>query len=107
MYHMKAIAGVLVRMPLDDRRDGKMAGPPFQLPFSLALPQSEENFWRGQLGLLDASAALVKSLLEDEEGRSSPEGLRFLQALTETDRDAHSWIERILAGGVFGWRTNA
>lgn len=77
MYHMKAIAGVLVRMPLDDRRDGKMAGPPFQLPFSLALPQSEENFWRGQLGLLDASAALVKSLLEDEEGRSSPKGCAF------------------------------
>ena len=103
MYHMKALAGILVQLPLDDPRGKLRAGPPFQLPFSLALPQSEENFWRSQLGLLDASAALVKSLQDDEEGRSPPEGLRFLAALTEIDRDSHAWIERILSGGVFGW----
>lgn len=105
MYHMKAIAGILVHMPLDDSGSGKVAGPPFQLPFSLALPQSEENFWRTQLGLLDASGALVK-LIQQDPGSTPPEGTRFLTALTEIDRDAHGWIERILAGGVFGWRTN-
>jgi len=104
MYHMKAIAGILVRMPLDDSGSGKVAGPPFQLPFSLALPQGEENFWRGQLGLLDASAALVKMLQEELKGRSPPEGERFLQALSETDRDAHAWICRIVSSGAFGWR---
>lgn len=106
MYHMKAIAGILVRMPLDDSGSGKLAGPPFQLPFSLALPQSEENFWRGQLGLLDASGALVK-MLQDQKHRSPPEGGRFLEALAETDRDAHAWIGRVLGGGAFGWRTNS
>lgn len=106
MYHMKAIAGILVHMPLDDSGDGAVAGPPFQLPFSLALPQSEENFWRAQLGLLDACATLVRSL-QDSAGSTPPEGQRLMAALTETDRDAYAWIERILGGGVFGWRTSA
>ena len=104
MYHMKALAGILVQLPLSDPATEMRAGPPFQLPFSLALPQSEENFWRTQLGLLDSSAALVKGLLESADHDAVPEGLRFLQALTETDRDAHAWIERILSGGMFGWR---
>jgi len=107
MYHMKAIAGILVRIPLEDGRPGQVAGPPFQLPFSLALPQSEENFWRMQLGLLDASGALVSALLKGQCGVSPPEGVRFLMALTEADRGAHAWIERILTGGVFGWRADA
>jgi len=104
MYHMKVLAGILVHMPLDDSGSGKVAGPPFQLPFSLTLPHSEENFWRTQLGLLDASGALMK-LLRQNPGPTPPEGLRFLAALTETDADAHAWIEKILAGGVFGWRS--
>lgn len=106
MYHMKAIAGVLVRMPLAHLGGAEMAGPPFQLPFSLALPQGEENFWLGQLGLLDASGALAQELLKDP-GPTPEEGKRFLMALDETDRDARAWINRILKGGTFGWRTNA
>jgi len=111
MYHMKTIAGILVRMPLNKHPEdpagaklSEVAGPPFQLPFSLALPQGEENFWRMQTGLLDASRVLIEALQKDPGKTPKEEGGRFLTALTEIDRDAHDWMDKILSGGLFGWR---
>ena len=103
MYHMKTIAGILVVLPLSDPATELRAGPPFQIPFSLALSHSEEDFWRTQLNLLDSCAGLANQLLANKDGHLPPEGRRFLIALLELDRDARAWIERILTGGLFGW----
>lgn len=93
MYNLKAIAGVLVRMPLGDPDDARRAGPPFQMPYTLVLPP-EASFWRLQLELLEVSGELVAELLA--RGPTLVDGGRYLRALREADAVARGWIEGIL-----------
>lgn len=101
MYNLKAIAGILVRLPLGDPKDEARAGPPFQMPYTLTPPLPEANFWRLHLDLLDASAGLVDGLLDPRHrhlAEAPADGARYLEALRAADRDARRWIEGILAG---------
>lgn len=100
MYNMKAIAGILVRLPLGDPTRAPRAGAPFQQPYTLSPPLPESNYWKMQLDLLGASAGLVDTLLESKQHlKEAPQdAARYLQALRELDRDATRWIEEILAG---------
>jgi hypothetical protein len=98
MYNLKAIAGVLVRMPLGDDRKAERAGPPFEMPYSMSLPLSEANFWNMQLDLLSASSELVDALLDSKTRRQPADGTRYLKALRGADRIARAWIEQVLDG---------
>jgi len=100
MYNMKAVAGILVRLPLGDSKKASRAGPPFQVPYTLTPPLSEANFWRLHLDLLGAASDLVETLLGSKRhlADAPSDGARYLQALRETDGDAKHWIEEILAG---------
>lgn len=100
MYHMKTLAGILVRLPLGDPGEDARAAPPFGLPYTLALPSSEENFWRLHLDLMDAADQLVQYLMVRFRADMPADGARYLQALAETDKDARTWMERILAGNA-------
>ena len=93
MYNLKAIAGVLVRMPLGDPDDPARAGAPFQMPYTLVLPP-EVSFWRTQLELLDVSEEIVNELLL--RGPTLGDGGRYLRALREADGVARGWIQGIL-----------
>ena len=95
MYNLKALAGVLVRLPLGDPDAPERAGPPFQMPYTLVLPP-ETSFWRMQIDLLDSSADLARELLSHPHGL--PDGVRYLHALREADATARTWIEQLLAG---------
>ncbi len=99
MYNLKAIAGVLVRLPRTEPETPERAGPPFQMPYTLTLPQPERNFWSLELDLLDASEELAKGLLRDGGGSGSPDGIAYLQALREADAEARAWIEDTLGLG--------
>lgn len=106
MYNMKALAGILVRLPLGDPQDAARAGPPFQVPYTLTPPQSETSFWRIHLDLLDATEGLVKMLTTDTFRAEMPgDGVRYLQAMREADRDTRDWIVTILHGIALGRRT--
>ena len=62
---LKGIAGKLTTRPLKQTPgpdDPKNAGPPFELPYTLALADDEHGRWRMHLALLDASRDLVTSL---------------------------------------------
>jgi hypothetical protein len=100
MYAMKAVAGIVVRLPLDDAcPQGTLAGPPFQLPYTLGQPLSKANFWRMHLDLLDSAARLAGALLEADAIKRAPaDGQRYLQLMVETDRESRRWIETILEG---------
>jgi ferritin-like protein len=101
MYNLKAIAGILVRLPLGDPAEPARAGPPFQVPYSLTPPLPEANFWRMQLDLLSAASELVATLLDPagpSRADAPADGARYLQALREADRDSRTWIEKVLAG---------
>ena len=95
MYNLRIIAGQLVQLPLaTDHPNGDRAGPPFELPYTLAMPSRESNRWRLQLDLLEAARALQEWLLP----RASEGGRRFLNGLRATDEAAMRRVERILAG---------
>ena len=110
MYNLKAIAGVLVRLPLAGPKQPARAGPPFQVPYTFTPPLPEANFWRMHLDLLDASSELIETLLHPERhgfGKTPADGTRYLHALRQADRDARSWIEQITSATRDGWRVSA
>jgi hypothetical protein len=104
MYHLKAIAGVLVDLPLDDgkasRRNsnarGRLkVGPPFEMPYTLSLPTKETDCWRLHLDLHRTSQDLCDIL---RRLRPTPSGKIALRNLKRSDKDAATWILKILDG---------
>lgn len=101
MYNLKAVAGILMRLPLGDPAKPARAGPPFQMPYTLTPPLPEANFWRMHLDFLGAASELVETLLDPRRhylADAPADGARYLKALRETDRDSQAWIREILAG---------
>ena len=101
MYNLKAVAGILVRLPLRDPRNPKRAGPPFQMPYSLTPPLPEANFWRMQLDLLAAAEELADTLEDPRHkhlAHAPADGVRYLKAMREIDRSSRTWIEQVLVG---------
>lgn len=91
MYNLRAIAGILVELDAG-RRGRHKAGPPFEMPYTLALPRRERDRWVLHRNLLEGSAALIETL----EGLPSPRGRDYLAALSEADALALEQVERML-----------
>jgi len=77
MYNLRSIAEILMSLPLGPQAAGKLAGPPFLMPYSLAVPVHERNRWRGHRDLIHGSDALVRDLMHNAgtETRTYLEGL--------------------------------
>jgi hypothetical protein len=101
MYNMKAIAGILVRLP--SGKNGKVAGPTFELPETLAQPISKAAFWSMHLELLNEAVRRTE-LLDDtwgENGKSCPpEARRYPRFMLDADKQTRRWVQKILAGEV-------
>jgi hypothetical protein len=122
MYNMKAIAEILVKLPLKEGQHptrGPRAGPPFQMPFRLTLPPNERDTWRIHEQAIATSLKLCKKLLgekDDEEHEEDDEKLgkdheehgtgverdpaarRYLAVLKQVDKDALEWVESVFDG---------
>ncbi|MGH9277407.1 MAG: ferritin-like domain-containing protein [Acidimicrobiales bacterium] len=62
MRALRGLARKLVTLPLKEtpaEGDAPLAGPPFELPFTLALPDNERDRWRTHRALLDTSKDLI------------------------------------------------
>ncbi|WP_164011498.1 ferritin-like domain-containing protein [Pyxidicoccus trucidator] len=81
MYNVRAISNILVELPLDTTGSGAVAAPPFEMPYTLDLPNSEADRWRVHRDLLEASLELVHSLHRDYPGRHTD----YLRALEDLD----------------------
>ena len=93
MYNnLKAIAAIIVRQPLSN--GSTRAGPPFEMPYSLSLPDTERDIWASHRDLLNIAQPLCKKMLTHKDRG----GHAYLRALLAIDRDAQAWAERILAG---------
>jgi hypothetical protein len=57
MYNLRSVAAVLVQLPLGS--GAEQCGPPFQMPYTLQLPDTEAGFWTLHLDLIAAAAALL------------------------------------------------
>jgi len=90
MYNLRSIAHVLVKLPLGDD-SGKMAGPPFLIPYTMDIPTSEVSRWRVHQDLLEASAKLIDTLLvsADESNHT------YLYSLREADKKLNELAEKI------------
>jgi len=95
MYNLKAIAGLLVRMPLAAPADPHRAGPCFEMPYSLALPDDEDDCWRLHADLLASALHLGGELLAD----APPEGQAYLAGMRDLDQQAMAQIRGLVAGG--------
>jgi hypothetical protein len=92
MYNLKAIAAIIVRQPLSN--NSQRAGPPFEMPYALSLPDTERDIWASHGDLLAMAQRLCKKMLAHEDRG----GHAYLRALFAIDSDARAWAESILAG---------
>ncbi len=97
MYNIKAIAGILVRMPLGNPKKPERAGPPFQMPYSLDLPLIETDRWRLHQDNLRSSQDLCAVLLEPQYIAQAPSGgLEYIKSLQNLDAQAQKWLGKVL-----------
>jgi rubrerythrin len=102
MYNLRSIASVMVQLPLTGVPAGgpgpvitnpKFAGPPFLVPYTLALPAGEHNRWRAHKDLIEASDPIIRRLLE----QSKPHNHRYLYSLLEADAKLLQVTEELTA----------
>jgi Ferritin-like len=94
---IKAIAQTLTTLPLKetpDPADPAQAGPPFEMPYTLALPDDERDRWRLHLALLDTSSELISKI----EAASGPSSL--LTQVKQNDLQARDVAEASAAVGT-------
>jgi hypothetical protein len=92
MYNLRALSEILVQMPLSSDKPELMAGPPFQVPFTLKLPVDSVDRWQWHLDLLQSSIGLVERLLKIEHQPHRP----YLRAVLDADRRLIEMIETVL-----------
>jgi hypothetical protein len=90
MYNLRSLSEILMGMPLQPGSSW-MAGPPFELPYTLDLPARGANRWRTHRDLLMASIELIDKMLTLGHG---PE--RYLRALRSADRTALDQVEVLI-----------
>jgi hypothetical protein len=113
MYNLKTIAGLLVRLPRSDNGDDEeRAAPPFELPYSLGLPDRDVDMWRRHENLLASSQQMCKRLLADASPSTSKHANAakvqqelarigadvYLRTLFQLDGQARDWMNKIIAG---------
>jgi hypothetical protein len=103
MYNLKAIANILVRLPLNDSGDACNAGPPFQLPPSLILPPAAVDRWKRHRKFLctaiELNEAIRRAQYMDECGQSAlPTQTSYLRAVKTLDVSALEWTKKVIAG---------
>ena len=90
MRHLEKIAGKLVQLPKD--AGGTVnAGPPFELPYTLNLPDGESSRWRMHLDASRAATRLVTTRLD-------PDADPFLADLVTRDTEAQAVMTALAAG---------
>ena len=93
MYNLRAVAGILVRLPLTDTPgDERRAGPPFELPYTTVLPQADDDCWRMCRDLLRECV-----VLGDKLSIGAPaDGAAYLASLRNLDLQSLTWLDTVI-----------
>jgi hypothetical protein len=95
---MKGLAQVLTRRPAKPGGESACAGPPFELPYTLTIPDTEHGRWRLHLALLNASAELIDHLRDAGDQGLLLEGeAELLDQLTSIDAEARTTVQEQLS----------
>jgi hypothetical protein len=62
MYHLRVLSEVIMRQPLNDPPGPERCGPPFELPYCLALPDLTASRWRLHRDVLLSSRKIIARL---------------------------------------------
>jgi rubrerythrin len=100
MYNLRAIAAILVHLPLGPR-SSQRCGPPFQMPYTLQLPEGEATYWTLHLDLIAATTDLLA------QARAVGHGERVAYAVALARLDETAAQEMALYAGADALRTSA
>ncbi|SMP54391.1 ferritin-like domain-containing protein [Noviherbaspirillum suwonense] len=92
MYNIRSISGILIQSPVSTDNDQEMAGPPFQMPYTLTLPHDPVDRWALYLDLFSASIDISFRLKKVVDARHRS----FLDVLISTDQKALTKIEALI-----------
>ena len=92
MYNLRAIAKIMTKQPLGPPQDALCAGPPFEMPYSIALPAAERDCWRLHLDLLEASTQLGARI----EPHAGVQEKNYLKSLAALDLETIAAIRTIM-----------
>jgi hypothetical protein len=93
MYNLRSITEILMALPLHDGGE-VLAGPPFEMPYSLALAARNADRWRMHRDLLLASQQYVQAL----SGASCGEYERYLKGLYSANESALEQVLTLIGG---------
>jgi hypothetical protein len=93
MYNLRSIANILMDLPLHKDGGQLLAGPPFEMPYSLALAPRESGRWRQHRDMLQSSQICISGLEE-----KSASHLGYLRGLRTADQRALDQIATLLGG---------
>ncbi|SCB53503.1 Ferritin-like [Bradyrhizobium yuanmingense] len=96
MSNLKAISELLVGLDLD-APGGPKAGPTFELPYGLALPDREKDRWRRHIDVLTTARALADQLQKSIAPAADSEAA-MLVALAERDDKSLADLEELRKG---------
>jgi rubrerythrin len=96
MRRLAKIATKLVQLPRDDPAGQLHAGPPFELPYTMNLPDGEPQRWRMHLDISRAAVRLIREQLQPDDQTDERDG--FLDDLLRLDEHAQV-LMRALAEG--------
>jgi hypothetical protein len=85
MYNIRSISEILMTLPLAPDSP-ILAGPPFEMPYSLALPARNADRWRLHRDLLTASIQLVTGMVHTAQSCGDESHVRYLRALIISDQ---------------------
>ena len=94
MYNIKTISQILFRLPLtDEPGDERRAGPPFQIPYTMALPDDDADCWQLQRDLLVTAVDLATGLHKKARG----DDCRYLATQKNLNQQTIQWIDTMQA----------
>jgi Ferritin-like len=96
MYKIRSLAGVLVQLPVreDTPPEKAAAGPPFQMPYTLEIPQFEDDRWRWHRDMLFASQHIlgILAMIDPDKRRQG-----YIAALRQADAELIEVMDRLIA----------
>jgi hypothetical protein len=92
MYHIRSITEILMKLPLKAGGGDLLAGPPFEMPYSLSLATREANRWRGHRDLLMASQRYTDELLKITGDKYGD----YLRGLQSSDNKALAQVHTLI-----------
>jgi hypothetical protein len=95
MYNLRVIAKIIMKLPLDLPQDDLRAGPPFEMPYAVALPAAERDCWRLHMDVLEASLTLNCKIVPHADAQERD----YLKSLVGLDRETIAAIGAMMRSG--------